>query len=154
MVHAWRWGYGFSRGFIGVVGRGSMPTHGAAIGPRQVCRGDCPAQIARRVRKDRVRHGQERLQRNQPGIAARGVAAHADGQPGGVADEDGPEVKVGAEQPVGHAEGQSGDGAADLAAPTGRIGQGELEIIKPIGRAAAAAQLALIGERRALGRCG
>ena len=40
-----------------------------------------------------------------------------------------------------------------MAAAGGRVGQGELEVVKPIGRAAAVLELALIGERRALG-CG
>jgi hypothetical protein len=89
-----------------------------------------------------LRRGCELLERGQAGVAAHAIGAHTDCQPSRVAGKDGPETERGGEQAVGHADGQIGDGAADLAAAAGRVGQGELKVVQPAGWAAAVLELA------------
>ena len=92
------------------------------------------------------------LQGGHGRVATHIVAAHADGQPVGVAGKDAAKVEGGDEQAVGHAHGGVRDGAANLTAAAGCVRvQGELEIEKTVGRDVIGIQTALIGERRALG---
>ena len=60
-------------------------------------------------------------------------------------------IKGGGEEAVGHAYGQIGDGATDLAAASAGVEQRKAEVVNAAGWIGAVIQPPLIGERRALG---